>query len=244
MFKIILLRHGESTWNKKGLFTGWVDVALTPHGEQEARAAGRRIKTAGFKFDLVFENFLKRCRETTKLVVKTINGRPKIQKDWRLNERHYGALQGMDKKAMVKKYGEKKVFLWRRSYNIRPPKIKPGSRYDQSDNLMYRGIKVPMTESLQDVEKRVRPFWTEKVIPALKQNKKILISASGNSLRALVKVIGKISPAEVATLNIPTGLPLVYELDKDFRAKRYYYLASQKELIAAVDRVKNQTKVK
>jgi len=244
MYKIVLLRHGESTWNKKGLFTGWTDVALTPHGEHEAREAGRKIKAAGFKFDLVFENFLKRCWETTTLALEIIGGQPQIKKDWRLNERHYGALQGMNKKAMVKKYGEEKVFAWRRSYNVRPPKIKKGSHYDQSANVIYRGIKVPLTESLQDVEKRVKPFWEEKVIPALKKKQRILISASGNSLRALVKSLGKIPAAKIMTLNIPTGLPLVYELDENFKLQRYYYLATKKELLAAVNKVKNQIKVK
>lgn len=243
MYKIILLRHGESTWNKKGLWAGWTDVKLTPRGEQEAREAGRRLKSAGFKFDLVFESFLGRCSQTTGLVVRAMNIRPKIKKDWRLNERHYGALQGADKKEMVEKYGPAKVFLWRRSYNVRPPRIKIGSRYDQSDDVLYRGIPVPRTESLHDVEKRLKPFWSEKVVPALKSKKMILISTSGNTLRALAKFLGKIPADKVAFLNIPTGLPLVYELDKNFKMQKYYYLASKKELLAAVKKVKNQIKV-
>ncbi|MFA7088238.1 MAG: 2,3-bisphosphoglycerate-dependent phosphoglycerate mutase [Patescibacteria group bacterium] len=244
MYKIVLLRHGESVWNKKGLFTGWTDVDLTARGEREAREAGRRLKRAGFKFDLVFENLLGRCSRTTSLALGEIGIRPKIKKDWRLNERHYGALQGMNKKEMVKQYGEEQVFTWRRVYNSRPPKIKKGSRYDQSDNLAYQGLPVPMTESLQDVEKRVALFWKEEVIPALKKKKNILISASGNSLRALVKFLSKMPPDKVMTLNIPTGLPLVYELDKNFNPQKYRYLATKKELDEAVNKVKNQIKVK
>lgn len=244
MYKIVLLRHGESAWNKKGLFTGWVDVDLTTHGEHEAREAGRRLKKADFKFDLVFESFLKRCSRTTNLALGIMGAKPKLVKDWRLNERHYGALQGMNKKEMVLKYGEKKVFTWRRSYKVRPPKIKSGSRYDQSDNIMYKGIPVPKSESLYDVEIRVKAFWQEKVIPALKKKKNILISTSGNSLRALLMFLGNIPASKVSNLNIPTGLPLVYELDKDFHLQKYYYLATKKELLDAVNKVKNQTKTK
>ncbi len=244
MYKIVLLRHGESAWNKKGLFTGWVDVDLTVHGEHEAREAGRRLKKAGFKFDLVFESFLKRCSRTTNLALHAMGIKPKLVKDWRLNERHYGALQGMNKKEMVLKYGEKKVFAWRRSYKVRPPKIKKGSRYDQGDNTMYKGIAVPQSESLYDVETRVKAFWQEKVIPALKKKKNVLISTSGNSLRALVMFLGHIPVPKVSKLNIPTGLPLVYELDKDFHLQKYYYLATKKELLEAINKVKNQTKTK
>ena len=244
MYKIVLLRHGESAWNKKGLFTGWVDVDLTSQGEHEAREAGRRLKTAGFKFDLVFESLLKRCSQTTNLVLRVMNIHPKIQKDWRLNERHYGALQGMNKKEMVAEYGEQKVFAWRRSYNVRPPKIKKGSRYDQSDNISYKGIPVPKTESLHDVEQRVRSFWLDKAVPALKKKRVVLISTSGNNLRALVKFLGKVPAEKISGLNIPTGLPLVYELDKDFHLQKYYYLATKRELLEAINKVKSQIKAK
>lgn len=244
MPKIVLLRHGESVWNKKGLFTGWVDVGLTPLGEREARRAGKKIKAAGLEFDLVFENLLKRCTKTTKLALKEIGDRPEIKKDWRLNERHYGVLQGMNKKAMVLKYGPEQVFRWRRSYDLRPPKIKKGSRYDQTDNAMYRGIPVPLTESLRDVEKRVASFWRQEIIPALKNKKRILISGSGNNFRALAKFLGQVTASEVPGLNIPTGLPLVYELDNNFKLKKFYYLATKAELQAATDKVKNQIKTK
>jgi len=246
MTKIVFLRHGESTWNKKGLFTGWVDVDLTTHGRQEAREAGCRLKRAGFKFDIIFESFLSRCRETTKLVLEELKIKPRIRRDWRLNERHYGALQGLNKKAMVEKYGEEQVFIWRRSCKVRPPRIKKGSRYDQSDNLMYleKNIPVPMTESLQDVEKRVAVFWKEMIRPALKGKQSILISASGNTLRALIKFLDGMSAEKVMAFNIPTGLPLICELDDKFYYRRHYYLASKKELLKAVNKVKNQIKLK
>jgi 2,3-bisphosphoglycerate-dependent phosphoglycerate mutase len=244
MYKIVFLRHGESTWNKKGLFTGWTDVDLTARGRREARAAGRKLRAAGFKFDLVFENFHQRCTDTTGLALEELGGkRPLVRKDWRLNERHYGALQGMNKKEMVKKYGEEQVFIWRRSYKVRPPKIKRGSRYDQSDNILYRNIPAPLTESLCDVEKRVAGFWKEKIVPALRQKKKILISASGNSIRGLIKSLSNISDKKIMTLNVPTGLPLVYELDDKLRPKKYRYLATKKELSQAVEKIKNQIKV-
>jgi len=244
MIKIVLLRHGQSAWNEKGLFTGWVDVDLTSLGEKEAKLAGQKLKKTAFKFDLVFQSFLKRSQKTTKIVLRELGEKPKIEKDWRLNERHYGALQGLDKKETVKKYGEDQVFIWRRSYDVRPPKIKIGAKYDQSKLVKYKNITVPLTECLKDVEKRVTPFWKEKIIPALKKNKIILISASGNSLRALVKYLDKIVPDKIADFNIPTAIPLVYELDNNFKPLRHYYLASAKELAAAINKVKDQIKVK
>lgn len=244
MIKVVLLRHGQSAWNEKGLFTGWVNVNLTPLGEKEARSAGQKLKKAAIKFDLVFESYLKRSQKTTKLALQELDIKSKIEKDWRLNERHYGLLQGMNKKEMVQKYGEEQVFIWRRSYDIRPPKIKAGSKYDQSNLAKYKNIPVPLAESLKDVEKRVTIFWKQKVAPALMANEKVLISASGNSLRALVKYLDKIAPDKIADLNIPTALPLVYELDNNLKPIRHYYLASAKELKAAEQKIKNQTKVK
>jgi 2,3-bisphosphoglycerate-dependent phosphoglycerate mutase len=244
MIKVVLLRHGQSAWNEKGLFTGWVNVNLTPLGEKEARSAGQKLKKAAIKFDLAFESYLKRSQKTTKLALQELDIKLKIEKDWRLNERHYGLLQGMNKKELVQKYGEEQVFIWRRSYDIRPPKIKAGSKYDQSNLAKYKNIPVPLAESLKDVEKRVTIFWKQKVAPALMSNKKVLISASGNSLRALVKYLDKIAPDKIADLNIPTALPLVYELDNNLKPIRHYYLASAKELKAAEQKIKNQTKVK
>jgi len=244
MIKIVLLRHGQSAWNEKGLFTGWVNVDLAPIGEKEARLAGQKLKKAGFKFDIIFQSFLKRSQKTTKIVLNELKEKIKVENDWRLNERHYGALQGLNKKEMVVKYGEDQVFIWRRSYDVRPPKIKVGSKYDQSKLAKYKNVPVPLAECLKDVEKRVVPFWKGKVVPALKADKKILISASGNSLRALVKYLDNISPDKIADFNIPTAIPLVYELDNNFKPIRHYFLATDKELAAAVAKVKNQTKVK
>ena len=244
MIKIVLLRHGQSVWNEKGLFTGWVNVDLAPIGEKEARLAGQKLKKADFKFDLIFQSFLKRSQKTTKIVLKELKEKIKVENDWRLNERHYGALQGLNKKEMVLKYGEDQVFIWRRSYDVRPPKIKVGSKYDQSKLAKYKNIPVPLTECLKDVEKRVTPFWKEKIIPALKKNKSILISASGNSLRALVKYLDKIAPDKIADFNIPTAIPLVYELNNNFKPLKHYYLANAKELAAAISKVKDQIKVK
>jgi len=244
MYKVILLRHGESVWNKKGLFTGWVNVDLTSQGEKEARLAGKKIKSSGLKPDLVFENFLRRCTKTTRLALAEIGIKPKIIKDWRLNERHYGALQGLNKQAMVEKYGFDQVFAWRRSYQVRPPQVKPGSRYDQSGSPLYKGIPVPRSESLRDVEKRVGVFWRQQIIPAMKSNKLVLISASGNSLRALARYLGQATVDQVADLNIPTGIPLVYEFGHDFQLKNYYYLANKAELKAGADKVRSQIKAK
>ena len=244
MIKIVLLRHGQSTWNEKGLFTGWVNVGLTPLGEKEARLAGQKLKKANFKFDLIFQSFLQRSQKTTGIVLKELKDKIKVENDWRLNERHYGALQGLDKKEMVLKYGEDQVFTWRRSYDVRPPKIKVGSKYDQSKLAKYKNIQVPLAECLKDVEKRVVSFIKEKVRPALKEDKTILISASGNSLRALVKYLDNIPADKIADFNIPTGIPLVYELDNNLKPIRHYYLASDKELNEAITKVKDQTKVK
>lgn len=241
MYKIVLLRHGESAWNKKGLFTGWTDVDLTELGVSEARLAGKKLKKAGFSFDLTFTSFLKRAVKTLNFTLEEMDllYLPVI-KDWRLNERHYGNLQGLNKKELIKKFGEEQVLLWRRSYDVRPPKIKASNKFNQKGAICYKGIKVPETESLADVVLRVDAFWQEQVAPAILSNKKILISASGNSLRALVKYLDNLSKEEVVNLNIPTGIPLVYELDKNLKPIRHYYLASQKELLVATDKVKKQ----
>ncbi|MFA5109166.1 MAG: 2,3-bisphosphoglycerate-dependent phosphoglycerate mutase [Patescibacteria group bacterium] len=217
MYKIVLLRHGESTWNKKGLFTGWTDVDLSAHGREEARSAGKSLKRKGFIFDYAFTSRLKRAIKTLDLVLKELKLTDiPIKNDWRLNERRYGDLQGRSKQAMIEKYGERQVFLWRRGYTTRPP----------------------AGESLQDVERRVVPYWKEKISPQIKKGKRVIISASGNSLRALVKYLDKLSASAVAELNIPTGLPLVYELDEKLKPFRHYYLADARTLKAAVEKTK------
>ncbi|MFA5162935.1 MAG: 2,3-bisphosphoglycerate-dependent phosphoglycerate mutase [Patescibacteria group bacterium] len=245
MTKVVLIRHGQTTFNKKGLFCGWVDAGLTARGRQEAIKAGKDLKRRGFVFDVAFDSYLRRSSQTLSLILKSYPGkRPKIVKDWRLNERHYGDLQGKNKKESVKEFGLEQVMLWRRSYSVRPPKISASNRFDQRDDAKYSGLPVPRTESLQDVEKRVVAFWRDMVIPVLKEDKRVIISASGNSLRALVKHLSKLSAKEVVDFNIPTGIPLVYELSKKFKAEKRYFLASARDLARAVEEVKGQVKVK
>ncbi len=240
MYKIVLLRHGESTWNKKGLFTGWTDVDLTAKGREEASIAGSELKKKGFKFDLAFTSFLKRASKTLSLTLKEMNQKPIVVIDWRLNERHYGNLQGLNKKEMAAKFGEKQVLIWRRSYSTPPPKIDNKNLFNQKNDPRYKGIEVPESESLKDVVVRVMPFWKNEVVPELKAGKNIIIAASGNSLRAIVKYLDKIPASQISELNIPTGIPLVYELDKKFQPIKHYYLANQTKLQEAIDKVKKQ----
>jgi len=240
MYKIILLRHGESVWNKKGLFTGWTDVDLTKKGREEAVSAGQELLKKDFKFDLAFTSRLKRASKTLGIVLKEMKQKTLIVSDWRLNERHYGNLQGLNKQEMAEKFGEKQVLVWRRSYSVRPPKIDKKNPFNQKNDVLYKDIKVPEAESLKDVVERVVPFWKKEVIPELKSGKNIIIAASGNSLRAIVKYLDKISASEISSVNIPTGIPLVYELDKKFKPIKHYYLADKKTLEAAVDKVKKQ----
>lgn len=245
MYKIVLLRHGESTWNKKGLFTGWTDVDLSELGEKEACRAGKKLKKEGFNFDITFTSFLKRAIKTLNLTLEEMDllWLP-VNKDWRLNERHYGNLQGLNKKQTIEKFGEKQVSMWRRGYNVCPPKIDKKNKYNQKGLICYQDIEVPDSESLADVVVRVSSFWQKKVAPLIKKNKKILISASGNSLRALVKYLDDLSEEDVVKLNIPTGIPLVYELDKKLKPIKHYYLASAKDLKQATDKVVKQGKKK
>jgi 2,3-bisphosphoglycerate-dependent phosphoglycerate mutase len=241
MYKIVLLRHGESTWNKKGLFTGWTDVNLSSKGKEEAKEAGIQLKKEGFKFDLAFTSFLKRASNTLKIALKEMDAaKLPVVTDWRLNERHYGNLQGLNKKEMAEKFGEKQVLIWRRSYSTPPPKIDSKNLFNQKNDPRYKGIKVPEAESLKNVVERAVPFWKEEVVPQLKDGKKIIITASGNSLRAIVKYLDKISTSEISELNIPTGIPLVYELDAKFKPIKHYYLADKNKLQAAIDKVKKQ----
>lgn len=245
MFKIVFLRHGESQWNKKNLFTGWTDVDLSEKGLLEAQMAGKKLKKAGFSFDLVYTSFLKRVIKTAYLSLEELDQMylPVI-KDWRLNERHYGNLQGLNKEQTARKFGQEQFNLWRRSYDIRPPEIKTNNKFNQEKDKRYHGIKVPRTESLKDVVTRVVPWWNKEILPLVKQKKKLLIVASGNSLRALVKHIDNIADKDIVALNIPTGVPLIYEFDKNFKVIKKYYLASQKELDRAVNKTATQGRKK
>lgn len=245
MTKLVLLRHGESLWNQKGLFTGWTDVDLSANGVLEAMTAGKKLKKAGFRFDAAYSSYLKRALKTLDIVLEEIDQLwLPVAKDWRLNERHYGNLQGLNKQQMAKKFGEEQVKIWRRSYDVRPPKIEPSNKFNQKNEEKYRGIKVPEAESLKDVVARVLPIWEKELSPMIKAGHRLLISASGNSLRALVKILEDMPTEEIVEFNIPTGIPLIYELDKNLRPKSRYYLASAKELKAATDKVRNQGKKK
>ena len=246
MMKLVLLRHGESTWNKENRFTGWTDVPLTDKGIEEAEEAGRILKKENYTFDVVFTNVLKRATKTTKIVLKEMNLDIPVHESWRLNERHYGALQGLNKAEMAAKFGEEQVLKWRRSYDIRPPALaRDDERYPGND-IKYKSLDekdLPLTESLKDTVARVFPYWKNTIKPELKSGKKTLISASGNSLRALVKIIDNVSDEEIINFNIPTGVPLVYELDKYFNAAKHYFLGDLKEIRKKMEAVAAQGKV-
>jgi 2,3-bisphosphoglycerate-dependent phosphoglycerate mutase len=247
MYKLVLLRHGESLWNKQNRFTGWTDVDLSKKGIKEAKKAGNVLKNKGYSFDVAFTSYLKRATRTLSLALKEMNLKIPVYKSWRLNERHYGALQGLNKSEMATKYGEEQVHIWRRSYDIRPPALtKKDKRYSGNDPL-YKELdkkEIPLTECLKDCVGRVIPYWKNEIAPVIKSGKKVIISAHGNSMRALVKYLDNIPEGEITELNIPTGIPLVYELDDKLKPIRHYYLASEKELKKALDSVKKQGKKK
>ncbi|MAE43355.1 2,3-diphosphoglycerate-dependent phosphoglycerate mutase [Candidatus Woesearchaeota archaeon] len=247
MIKLVLLRHGESTWNKENRFTGWTDVDLTEKGVEEAIESGQILKKEGYTFDIVFTSVLIRATKTTDIVLKEMGLSIPVKKSWRLNERHYGALQGLNKAEMAQKYGEKQVLRWRRSYDIRPPALEETDKRYPGNDPLYKGLDkkdIPSTESLKDTVKRFVPYWKEKIVPALKDGKKVLISASGNSLRALVKHIDNVPNEEIVHFNIPTGVPLVYELDDNLKPIKHYFLGNQKEIEKKMNAVKNQGKAK
>lgn len=225
MPRLVLLRHGQSAWNLENRFTGWWDVDVTEQGAAEARAAGRLLAGAGFDFDICFTSVQTRAIKTLNLVLEEM-GRLwlPVTKDWRLNERHYGGLTGLNKQQMVDKVGAEQVHIWRRSFDIPPPELEAGSEFDVSKDRRYAGVAVPRTESLKDTIARVLPYWDAAIAPRLKAGERVVISAHGNSLRALVKHLSGISDDEIPTLEIPTGQPLVYELDADLREIERYYL--------------------
>ncbi|MCB5265727.1 MAG: 2,3-diphosphoglycerate-dependent phosphoglycerate mutase [Candidatus Cloacimonetes bacterium] len=246
MYKIVLLRHGESTWNKANRFTGWTDVDLSEKGMIEAKEAGRRLKEAGFTFDEAYTSVLKRGIRTLWLALDEMDlMHIPIRHDWRLNERHYGALQGLNKADTAKKYGEEQVLIWRRSFDVPPPFLeKDDERYPGKDpryaNL--EEVQIPLGESLKDTVARTMPFWNEVIIPRLVAGRRMVISAHGNSLRAIVKNLDHISDEDILSLNIPTGIPLVYEFDAELNATKHYYLADPEEVKAAANKVANQAK--
>lgn len=246
MYKIVLLRHGESLWNKENRFTGWTDIDLSPEGIKEAKEAGQILKKEGYSFDLVFTSVLKRAIQTTEIVLREMD-LESIEKRlaWQLNERHYGALQGMDKAKMAQEYGEEQVHIWRRSYSVRPPELTICDFEKQNQLEIFKSIpieKLPKTESLRDTYDRTIYYWKSNVVPEIKNERKILVSAHGNSLRAVVKYLDNISDNEISNLNIPTGVPLVYELDENLSPIKHYFLGDPKEIEAKIEKVKNQGK--
>jgi 2,3-bisphosphoglycerate-dependent phosphoglycerate mutase len=245
MHKLVLLRHGESTWNKENRFTGWTDVDLSAVGIEEARAAGRLIKSAGFEFDIAYTSVLKRAIRTLWIALDEMDRLwLPVEKNWQLNERHYGDLQGLNKAEMAAKFGEKQVLVWRRSYDIPPPELSPSdSRYEGKDPR-YAGINVPRTECLKDTVARAVPYWNSTIAPAIKAGRRVLIAAHGNSLRAMVKHLDGISDSEIVGLNIPTGIPLVYELDDALRPVGHRYLGDPEEARRAAEAVARQAQAK
>ncbi len=225
---LVLIRHGQSAWNLENRFTGWWDVDVTEKGAEEARAAGRLLRERGLDFDLCFTSVQTRAIKTLHLALEEM-GRLwlPVEKDWRLNERHYGGLTGLDKAETAAKHGAEQVHIWRRSFDIPPPPLEPGSPFDLSADRRYAGVAVPATESLKDTIARVLPYWESRIAPELKAGKRVVISAHGNSLRALVKHLSGISDAEIPSLEIPTGQPMVYQLDADLNAVERYYLSER-----------------
>ena len=225
---LVLIRHGQSTWNLENRFTGWWDVNMTAKGEAEAKAAGELMAAKGLDFDQTFVSLQTRAIKTLNIALEAM-GRLwlPVEKDWRLNERHYGGLTGLDKAETAAKHGDAQVHIWRRSFDVPPPVLDDGSEFDLSKDRRYDGIAIPKTESLKDTIARVLPYWDERIAPALKDGQRILISAHGNSLRALVKHLSNIPDDEITSLEIPTGQPIVYELDADLNATDRYYLSER-----------------
>ena len=242
--KLVLLRHGESEWNLENKFTGWTDVDLTEKGEAEAKSAGKLIMNENINIDLVFTSVLKRAINTMNICLSNMdNSTPEVLQDWRLNERHYGSLQGLNKSETAEKYGDDQVLIWRRSYDIKPPELDLDDdrhpRFDEKyENLESNSL--PSSECLKDTVERFLPYWEKTISPNVRSGKKVLIVAHGNSLRALVKHLDKISDDKILDLNIPTGIPLVYELDKDLNPMKNYYLGNQDEINAKIKSVASQ----
>jgi 2,3-bisphosphoglycerate-dependent phosphoglycerate mutase len=248
MKKLVLLRHGESTWNKENRFTGWTDVDLSPKGVEEAQNSGRLLREGGFTFDIAYTSVLKRSIRTLWIVLDELDQMwIPVNLTWRLNERHYGALQGLNKLETALKYGEEQVQIWRRSYNVRPPALTPEDERYPGFDPRYRNLEredIPLTECLQDTVARFLPYWNETIAPQVQGGLRLIIAAHGNSLRALVMYLDNLSEQDVMELNIPTGVPLVYELDEDLKPVRSYYLGDQAAIEQAMQVVANQGRIK
>ncbi len=246
MHKLVLIRHGESTWNLENRFTGWTDVALTPTGIEQARNAGRLLAAEGYEFDQCHTSVLKRATHTLWHCLDAMERTwLPVRHSWRLNERHYGALQGLNKADMAQQYGDAQVLIWRRSYDTPPPALEAGDPRSEHGDIRYAGLQpgqVPLTECLQDTVARVLPYWDEAIAPAIRSGQRLLIAAHGNSIRALVKYLDGISDADIVGLNIPNGIPLVYELDADLKPLRRDYLGDAEAVAQAAAAVAAQGK--
>jgi 2,3-bisphosphoglycerate-dependent phosphoglycerate mutase len=246
MYKLVLIRHGESTWNLENRFTGWTDVDLTDTGVEQAKNAGRLLKAEGYEFDVAYTSVLKRAIRTLWLALDEMDRTwLPVLKSWRLNERHYGGLQGLNKADMAKQYGDAQVLVWRRSYDTPPPALEATDPRSERSDPRYARLNpedVPLTECLKDTVARVMPFWNESMAPAIKAGKRIVVAAHGNSIRALVKYLDGISDTDIVNLNIPNGIPLVYELDADLKPIRSYYLGDAEAAAKAAAAVASQGK--
>ena len=246
MYKLVLIRHGESTWNLENRFTGWTDVDLTDTGITQARDAGRLLKAEGWDFDLAFTSVLKRATRTLWHVLDEMDRTwlPVVH-SWRLNERHYGGLQGLNKADMARQYGDEQVLVWRRSYDTPPPALEPTDPRSERGDRRYAGLapeQIPLTECLKDTVARVLPFWNESIAPAIRSGQRVVVAAHGNSIRALVKYLDNIADADIVGLNIPNGIPLVYELDAGLKPIRHYYLGDAQAAAKAAAAVASQGK--
>jgi len=246
MYKLVLIRHGESTWNLENRFTGWTDVDLTDTGIEQAKNAGRLLKAEGYEFDVAYTSVLKRAIRTLWLALDEMDRTwLPVLKSWRLNERHYGGLQGLNKADMAKQYGDAQVLVWRRSYDTPPPALEATDPRSERSDPRYAKLNpedVPLTECLKDTVARVMPFWNESMAPAIKAGKRIVVAAHGNSIRALVKYLDGISDTDIVNLNIPNGIPLVYELDAELKPIRSYYLGDAEAAAKAAAAVASQGK--
>ncbi len=248
MYKIVLLRHGESAWNKENRFTGWTDVDLTEKGVEEGRKAGQLLKEKGFVFEQAYTSVLKRAIKTLFLTLEEMDQLwLPVEKSWRLNERHYGGLQGLNKAETAAKHGDDQVLIWRRSYNTPPPALEKNDERYAGNLSQYKNMDekdIPLTECLADTVKRFVPYWIETIVPVVKSGKSVIIAAHGNSLRALVKYLDKVSEEDILKVNIPTGMPLVYELDENLKPIKHYYLGDEDAVKKAMESVANQGKAK
>ena len=246
MYKLVLIRHGESIWNLENRFTGWTDVDLTPTGIEQAQSAGRLLKAEGYEFDVAYTSVLKRAIHTLWHTLDAMERQwVPVHNNWRLNERHYGALQGLNKAEMAQKFGADQVLVWRRSYDTPPPALEPQDPRSERGDLRYAKLKpsdIPLTECLKDTVARVIPLWTDSIAPAVKSGKRIVLAAHGNSIRALIKYLDNISEEAIVNLNIPNGIPLVYELDENLKPIKHYYLGDAQAAAKAAAAVASQGK--